>query len=54
MKRKDHKSYRRDDDDGFRKVSFSRVKEDKARKKVRNFDNALRSKNLDVLISYDE
>jgi hypothetical protein len=35
-------------------VSFREVKRDKMQKHYRNFDNALRSKNLDRLISYDE
>jgi hypothetical protein len=35
-------------------VSFREVKRDKMQKHYRNFDNALRSKNLDRLLSYDE
>lgn len=35
-------------------VSFREVKRDRQQKHYRNYDNALRSKNLDRLLSYDE
>jgi hypothetical protein len=35
-------------------VSFREVKRDRMNKHYRNYDNALRSKNLDRLLSYDE
>ena len=35
-------------------VSFKEVKEDKQRKHFRNYDNALRSKDLNKLLSYEE
>ena len=35
-------------------VSFKDIKRDRHQKQYRNYDNALRSKNLDRLLSYDE
>lgn len=35
-------------------ISFKEIKRDKFQKRYRNYDNALRSKNLDRLLSYDE
>ena len=35
-------------------LSFREVKRDRQQKHYRNYDNALRSKNLDRLLSYDE
>jgi len=35
-------------------VSFKEIKRDRSQKHYRNYDNALRSKNLDRLLSYDE
>jgi len=35
-------------------VSFQDVKRDRKQKQYRNYDNALRSKNLDRLLSYDD
>lgn len=35
-------------------LSFSEVKREKSIKRRRNYDNALRSKNLDRLLSYDD
>ena len=35
-------------------VSFREIKRDRNQKHFRNYDNALRSKNLDRLLSYDE
>jgi hypothetical protein len=35
-------------------MSFKEVKRDKHQKQYRNYDNALRSKNLDRLLSYEE
>jgi hypothetical protein len=54
MKRKNFKKYNDDYEDGLRQVSFNKVKQEKERKQVRNFRNALKSKNLDVLMNYDD
>lgn len=54
MKRKSFKKYNDDYEDGLRNVSFSKIKQEKERKQVRNFKNALKSKNLDVLVNYDD
>jgi hypothetical protein len=35
-------------------VSFKEVKREKSSKHYRNYDNALRAKNLDRLLSYDD
>jgi len=35
-------------------VSLREIKRDRSQKHYRNYDNALRSKNLDRLLSYDE
>ena len=35
-------------------VSFKEVKRDKFQKQYRNYDNALRAKNLDRLLSYED
>jgi phage terminase large subunit-like protein len=35
-------------------IPFKEIKRDRSQKQYRNFDNALRSKNLDRLLSYDE
>jgi hypothetical protein len=35
-------------------VSFREVKREREHKQYRNYDNALRSKNLDRLLSYDD
>jgi len=35
-------------------VSFKEVKREKQQKHYRNYDNALRAKNLDRLLSYEE
>lgn len=35
-------------------VSFREVKRERDQKHFRNYDNALRSKNLDRLLSYDD
>lgn len=35
-------------------VSFKEVKKQKEHKQYRNYDNALRAKNLDRLLSYEE
>lgn len=35
-------------------VSFQEIKRDRKQKQYRNYDNALRSKNLDRLLSYDD
>jgi hypothetical protein len=35
-------------------VSFKEVKREKQQKHYRNYDNALRSKNLDRLLSYED
>ena len=35
-------------------VSFREVKRDREHKQYRNYDNALRSKNLDRLLSYED
>jgi hypothetical protein len=35
-------------------MSFKEIKRDRSQKQYRNYDNALRSKNLDRLLSYDE
>ena len=35
-------------------VSFKEIKKQKDHKHYRNYDNALRAKNLDLLLSYDE
>ena len=35
-------------------ISFKEVKREKHQKQYRNYDNALRSKNLDRLLSYDD
>lgn len=35
-------------------VSFKEIKKDRSQKKYRNYDNALRAKNLDRLLSYDD
>ena len=35
-------------------ISFKEIKRDRNQKQFRNYDNALRSKNLDRLLSYDE
>lgn len=48
---------RRDSDDyedGGRKKKLSQVREDKDRKKNRNYDNAIRSKNIDRLLDFDD
>ncbi len=47
---RDHDGY--DDENPHKKLS--KVKEEKQRKKERNFDNALRSKNIDRLMDYDD
>ena len=35
-------------------VSFREIKRDREHKQYRNYDNALRSKNLDRLLSYED
>jgi hypothetical protein len=35
-------------------ISFKEVKRDKFQKQYRNYDNALRAKNLDRLLSYED
>lgn len=35
-------------------VSFKEIREDRQKKHFRNYDNALRSKNLDRLLSYED
>ena len=35
-------------------LSFREIKREKMQKHYRNYDNALRSKNLDRLLSYDD
>ena len=35
-------------------MSFKEIKRDRNQKQYRNYDNALRSKNLDRLLSYDD
>jgi hypothetical protein len=35
-------------------VSFKEIKRERSSKKLRNYDNALRAKNLDRLLSYDD
>ena len=35
-------------------VSFKEIKRDRHQKQYRNYDNALRAKNLDRLLSYDD
>ena len=35
-------------------ISLKQIKRDRSQKQYRNYDNALRSKNLDRLLSYDE
>ena len=35
-------------------ISFKDIKRDRNQKQYRNYDNALRSKNLDRLLSYDD
>jgi hypothetical protein len=39
-------------DDGY--ISLNEIKKDRHQKQYRNYDNALRSKNLDRLLSYDD
>lgn len=41
-------------DDEFPQKKLSKIKEEKQRKKERNFDNALRSRNVDKLMDYDD
>lgn len=35
-------------------ISFKEVKEERQKKHFRNYDNALRSKNIDRLLSYED
>ena len=35
-------------------LSFKEIKEDRQKKHFRNYDNALRSKNIDRLLSYED
>jgi len=53
MKRKNIKTYYNDSEEDYRKVSLNKVKEDKERKLARNFRNALKSKNINALLNYD-
>lgn len=50
MKGKKHRNYRdlMEDDEG---LSIREIKEMRNKKRYRNFDNALRSKNLDAIIN---
>jgi hypothetical protein len=36
------------------KISFNEIKRNNKKRKYRNYNNALRSKNLDRLLSYDD
>lgn len=42
------------DDDGLRKPALREIKRDKDRKRSRNLDNALRSRNLDMIRDYED
>ena len=44
-----HSSFAEDDH-----MSLTEIKRDRHRKQYRNYDNVLRSKNLDRLLSYDD
>ena len=49
-KKKSFNSFIQDEEN----ISFKEVKRDREHKQFRNYDNALRSKNLDRLLSYED
>jgi hypothetical protein len=42
------------DEDGMKQQSVKDLKRDRDRKKNRNFDNALRSRNIDMLSNFED
>jgi hypothetical protein len=54
--KKTFKRSRNDNDfeDEYPQKKLSKVKEEKQRKRERNYDNDLRSKNIDKLMEYDD
>lgn len=46
-----NKSYRQYDEES---VSLKEIKRDKEQKKFRNYENVLRSKNVDALLQYED
>lgn len=56
MTKKTFKRSRNDNDfeDEYPQKKLSKVKEEKQRKRERNYDNDLRSKNIDKLMEYDD
>lgn len=53
-KQKKYGSRPKYDDDGIKQQSVKDLKRDRDRKKNRNFDNALKSRNIDYLSSYED
>lgn len=49
-KKKSFNSFIQDEEN----ISFKEVKEERQKKHFRNYDNALRSKNIDRLLSYED
>lgn len=53
-KSKKYNSRPKYDEDGMKQQSVKDIKRDRDRKKNRNFDNALRSRNVDMLSDYED